>query len=111
MCFSNVDHEELYAVTILYIEVVETHGPLYEWRSSVATEDQSYWLSASEVGESNGIFTVYVTQFEIRGNVPDFRSMGIEPLLPVPMFFPISNSVKHLIHAFLCFVSTHHGIG
>ncbi len=95
MCFPNVDHEELHAVVIPHIEVVEAHGPLYEGRSSIATEDQRHWLSASEVREANGILAIHVAQFEIWGDVPGFGCKGVEPLLPGPMFSPISNAVEH----------------
>jgi hypothetical protein len=88
MCFSNINHEELHTVIILLMEVVETHGPLHIGWSGIATENQRYRLPGPEAGEANGVLTVYVVEFEIRGDIPDFRCKGIVLLLPSPAFSP-----------------------
>ena len=57
----NVNHEELDAVAILEIQVVETHGSPYVRRSGIATEDERHWFLTLEVREADGILAVYVT--------------------------------------------------
>ena len=94
MCFTNVDCQELHAVVILLIEVVETHGPFDVGRSGEATEDQRHWLTTLEVIEANGILTIHIVQLEIWSDVPSFGRKIIEPLLPGTIFSLISSTVS-----------------
>lgn len=75
--FSNIDIEELYAVVIAHIEVVETDRPLDVRRSGIAAEDERYRLLAAKVREANGVLAVDVIQLEIRGNIPLFGGKSI----------------------------------
>lgn len=74
---------------------METYRPLYEGRSGIAAKYESHWLLAPEVREMNGIITVYITQLEIWGDVPDFGRSGIEFFLPGFVLFTILSGLKH----------------
>ena len=93
--FPNIDHQELQAVVMLPVEVVETHGPVCERRSGVAAEYQCHGFSTSVVGQSNRVLAIHITQLEIRGNISRLGCMGLEPFLPGSMLSPISHTFQH----------------
>jgi len=60
MGFLNVDYHKLNLAMILLEKIMETNCPLDKRRSSVAPEDQSNWLTTSEIRHPNEVLAVHV---------------------------------------------------
>jgi len=60
MSFLNVDYYELNLVMILLVKLMETNSPLDKRRSSVAPEDQTNWLTTSEIRYPAEVLAVHV---------------------------------------------------
>ena len=58
MCFTNVYHQEFYTVTVLCVQIMETHGSFDERRSGEAAENKRNRFSFPEVRQTNRVLSV-----------------------------------------------------
>jgi hypothetical protein len=101
MGFLYIDTQELHLVVILFIYIMETPGPLDIRRSRETPKDETHGLGSSEFGKADRFFTVYITEFKIRGHVPFLGGGRIISVLPGPGLFPIIMYAGHKISPLL----------
>ncbi len=96
MGFPNVDHEELDAITVLGIQIMEAHGPSYKGRSSKTAEYQRNGHFPAEVGKPNRIYTAYIPKLEIGCQFAFLGCLNTVPSMPPDALSPAPNCVTHL---------------
>lgn len=100
MRFPDVNTEKFDLLVILFVEFVETHGPLDIWWSGVTPKYQSHGFNTPKLGKRNRISPTGVGEGEIRGPITCPGSLAIQFLLDWHGPFAVLDHVFRIIEQF-----------